>query len=72
MQVKQLVLIVCTEMMQDVRASSCKYSFGLKPEATIFNLNLVSVDVILLREIQRKNIFKSAITGKSCGYMLLV
>jgi len=71
MQGKQLVLIVCTEMMQDVRASSCN-SFGLKPGATIFNLNSISIDVTVLREIQRKNIFKSAISGKSCGYMLLV
>jgi hypothetical protein len=26
----------------------------------------------VLCEIKRKNIFKSAISGKSCGYMLLV
>jgi hypothetical protein len=52
-------------MIQDVRASSCKYSFGLKPGATIFNLNSIPIDVIVLREIQRKNIFKTAISGKN-------
>jgi len=67
---KQLVLVVCTEMIQDVRASSCK--FGLNPGTIIFNLNSIPIDVIVLREIQIKNIFKSAISGKSCGYFLLV
>ena len=37
-----------------------------------FYLNSIPVVVIVLREIQRKNLFKSAISGKSCGYMLLV